>query len=173
MRFSELFKREQPAREIHETRELAELRGPLTARQALATILPQAQALDPECVLTFVGSDESVNHEGRAYAWDFFFHSARSQRLFDFSVHLCAGEGDDEGPWCVDMHVRPLHPSLLRPALPLEFIDSADAIKPLAEQGADFISGDGHMTLASKILPDGAVVWHTICWDREYQTPFA
>ncbi len=170
-------------RDIRETRELADLRGPLTAREALNTILPHVRQIDPEFKLTFVGSGESINDEGRAYAWDFFFEFGRAQRLGDFTVRLCPREGDDEGPWCIDMHVRPVRnpvaqslkipPEPPRPALPLRFRDSAEAVRTLAEQGADFVSGDTHMTLSSKVLPGGVVVWHTICWDREYQTPFA
>ncbi len=71
------------------------------------------------------------------------------------------------------MRVRPLGPSPRQPALPQAFRDSAEAAQALAQQGADFISGDSHMTLSVKRLTTGAIVWHTICWDKEYTTPFA
>lgn len=183
MRFSNVFKRAQGKPSIRETRELSSLRGPLTAREALTAILPQVREADPEFKLTFVGSGEGINHEGRAYAWDFFFESVRSQQMGDFTVRLFPREGDDEGPWCMDMRVRPIRDSATRslkltprpprPALPVDFRDSPEAVRALAEQGADWISGDTHMTLSSKVRPDGAVVWHTFCWDQEYQTPFA
>ncbi len=92
-------------------------------------------------------------------------------------------QGDDEGPWCIDLSVRPVFdprtkgykipPLSAQPALPLEFRDSAEAVKALARQGADFLSGDGHMTLSTKVLPNGTAVWHTTIWDKPYETPFA
>src|SRR5512132_3523979 len=95
---------------IHSSHELAELRGPLTARQALAAVLPHVRQEDPEFTLTFVGSGEGINDQGGAYEWDFLFVLARSQRLGDYVVHLCPQEGDDEGPWCMDVYLRPLLP---------------------------------------------------------------
>lgn len=158
---------------LERDRELPGLRGPLTAHQALNAILPTVRQVDTGPKLTFVGSQEGISPEGRAYGWDFFFEFPRRREHGVFFVHLCPEGDDDEGPWCLDIKVQPLHPSQARPALPLEFRDSAQAVVALSAHGADFVNGDSHMTLSTKVLPNGSVVWHTICWDKEYQTPFA
>ena len=149
--------------------------------EALNAILTAVRQIDEEFRLTFVGSGEAINHEGRAYEWDFFFEFPRRDGLGDYMIHLCPSGEDDEGPWCLDWRIRPLQnplarsyhmaPPPARPALPLGFRDSAEAVRVLEEQGADFISGDSHMTLSSKVLPNGECVWETTCWDKVYQTP--
>lgn len=161
--------------------ELDGLRGPLTAHQALNAVLPAVRQVDTEFQLTFVASQEGIDPDGRAYAWDFFFDFPRRREQGVFYIHLCPGDDDDEGPWCLDPKVRPITmpartkmvPPPAKPILPLEFRDSADAARALAEQGADFVSGDSHMTLSSTVLPSGEIVWQTTCWDKVYQTPFA
>ncbi len=173
MKLANPFNRDQITSKTEETKKLPELRGPLTAREALNAILPAVRQVDQEFKLTFVGSGEGINPDGRAYAWDFFFEFPRRRGHGVFFIHLCPDEGDDEGPWCIDMRVQPFGKEPARPALPFEFRDSAEAVQALGEQGVDWISGDTHSTLSAKILPNGGVVWHTTCWDKEYQTPFA
>lgn len=173
MKFSNPFNRDQITSKTEETKKLPDLRGPLTARGACNAILPAVRQIDQEFKLTFVGSGQGINHEGRAYAWDFFFEFPRLRGQGVFFIHLCPDEGDDEGPWCMDIRVRPLGKEPAQPALPLEFRDSVEAVQALAEQGVDWIAGDSHSTLSAQILTDGAIVWHTTCWDKAYQTPFA
>ena len=164
----------QIAHETQATQTLSALRGPLTAREALNAILPAVRDIDQEFKLTRIGSQEGITPEGGSYGWDFFFEFPRRRGFGDFDVHLCPGDEDDEGPWCLDMRVRPLRPSeAAAPALPLEFRDSAQAVHALTAQGVDFIAGDSHMTLSTKALPNGRLVWHTISWDKPYDTPFA
>jgi hypothetical protein len=82
------------------------------------------------------------------------------------------GADPDDQDASMKLHIRPWPASESQRALPLDFIDSPEAIRLLAGRGADFISGDGHMILASKILATGEAAWFTESYGREFYTPF-
>ncbi len=185
-------------KEIRERQELPELRGPVTARQAFDIVLPRVQLIDRDFKFTLVTSGQDINHEGRALLWEFFFDFPRRRGSGVFSVLLSSQEEIDQAPMCMLTHVRPAYPDTGfmpqlkrdpanratlerawdksvqgKKALPLSFRDSTEAVADLQRQGVDWIAGDTSMTLTSKVLPGGQVVWSTISWDKEYQTPFA
>ena len=188
------------AEESDRTVELPGVAGPLTAREALAAILPAVRRVDRVFVFRLVTSGEDIDHRGRATVWEFCFDFPRRNGLGIFEVKPCDVE-EEPGPCCLRAVVRPKHRetgiaarlverlehdraalAYLRrvwreadargPALPLDFRDSPQAVRALAEQGADWISGDTSMTLASKALPGGELVWSTAMYGEEFQTPF-
>lgn len=57
--------------------------------------------------------------------------------------------------------------------MPRDFIDSPDAVRELTRAGADWVAGDSDMTLATRRLPSGEVVWTTESYGKEFATPFA
>ena len=59
------------------------------------------------------------------------------------------------------------------PALPFPFTDSPEAVRTLADQGEDLISGDIHLTLQTRMLSTGEAVWWSMAYSVEYTTPFA
>jgi hypothetical protein len=173
--FFSRFRRESRAKESRTTEELPGLQGPLTAREALQVVLPRLPWTDQDLRLVFIGSGEDVNHEGRATLWEYFFEFPRRRARANFMVQPCDTGSEEPETWCVDIHVKKFGERFgpPRPPLPLEFQDSDAAVRALGEQGADWITGDTHMTLSTHVLPDGEIVWRTHCWDVEYRTPFA
>ena len=187
--------------ESDSTAELPGLVGPLTAREALAAIVPAVRQVDRVFVFRLVTSGEDIDYRGRATVWEFFFDFPRRNGLGIFAVKPCQVEGEP-GPCCLQVAVRPKHretgiaarlveslrhdraalayvrrvwreADAREPVLPLDFRDSPEAVRALAEQGADWISGSTSMTLSSKRLPSGELVWSTLMYDDEFQTPFA
>ncbi len=194
------FLRSRPAAmEIKTRQELPGLETPLTARQAFAAVVAEVGKIDSQFKFTFVGSSEDIDALGRASSWDFLFSFSRRRALGSFRIEPCSGiEADGPGPACMEIHIKPLAKEVTwegkrlevrglagwlekswdesdraRPALPLEFRDSPEAVIALAGQGADFVAGGIHMTLASKVLDDGQSVWHTDSGGQEFHTPFA
>ncbi len=187
--------------ESDSTTELQGVVGALTAREALAAILPAVRQVDRVFVLRLVTSGEDIDHRGRATVWEFFFDFPRRQAYGIFSLTPCDVEAN-LSPCCLRVVVRPKHretgiaaqlveglkhdraalayvrrvwreADARRPVLPLDFRDSPEAVRALADQGVDWISGGTSMTLASKRLPSGELVWSTLMYDDEFQTPFA
>ena len=56
--------------------------------------------------------------------------------------------------------------------LPLDFVDSPDAVRELTRAGADWIAGDPDMTLSTRRLRTGKMVWVTESYGKEFVTPF-
>ena len=188
--------------ESDSTTELPGVVGSLTAREALAAILPAVRQVDRVCVLRLVTSGEDIDHRGRTTVWEFFFDFPRRNGLGIFAVKPCDVE-EEPSPCCLRAKVRPKYyrdtgiaaqlverlkhdraalayvrrvwreAEAREPVLPLDFRDSPEAVRALADQGADWISGSTSMTLSSKRLPSGELVWSTLMYDDEFQTPFA
>jgi hypothetical protein len=183
------------------TTELPGVVGALTAREALAAILPAVRQVDRAFVLRLVTSGEDIDQRGRATVWEFFFDFPRRRARGIFSITPCDVEVEPSR-CCLRAVVRPkqretgiaaqLVESLKHdraalayvrrvwreaearePVLPLDFRDSPEAVRALADQGADWISGSTSMTLSSKRLPSGELVWSTLMYDDEFRTPFA
>ena len=187
--------------ESDSTTELPGVVGAQTAREALAAILPAVRQVDRVFVLRLVTSGEDIDHRGRASVWEFFFDCPRREAHGIFTVEPCNVE-DEPFSCCLRTKLRP-KPGLTgiaaqlveslkhdraalaylrrgwreaearQPVLPLDFRDSPEAVRALADQGADWISGSTSMTLSSKRLPSGELVWSTLMYDDEFQTPFA
>ncbi len=187
--------------ESDSTTELHGVAGALTAREALAAILPAVRQVDRVFFLRLVTSGEDIDHRGRATVWEFFFDFPRRQAQGIFSVTPRDVEVEPSR-CCLRAVVRPKHretgiaaqlveslkhdraalayvrrvwreAEAREPVLPLDFRDSPEAVRALADQGADWISGSTSMTLSSKRLPSGELVWSTLMYDDEFQTPFA
>lgn len=183
--------------EIRVREDLPELRGPVTARQAFEVVLPRVEKIDRDFKFVLVTSGQDINHEGRALLWEFFFDFPRGRATGISAVQLRSEEEIDRGAMCVETHVRPAYPDTgfmpllkrdrasraylerawdksvkAKRGLPLSFRDSPEAVRDLAGQGADWIAGDTSMTLSSKVLASGEIVWSTVSWDKEFHTSF-
>ncbi len=183
-------------REFETLDEIVDRRGPFTAREALAAALPVVGRIDTEFELTFVGCGEDLDQDGGAYTWDLFFDFPRRHAQATVAILLCPSDADDDPErWCVRARVRPerltveerpvklfrrLGTDLARSprekrkqaSLPLDFMDSPDAVRALAAEGVDWETGDRHKSLASLVLDNGETFWHTFSWNREYRVPF-
>ncbi len=188
----------KPITEETRTREdLSDLHGPLTARQAFEAVLPRVERVDRDFKFVLVTSGQDINYEGRALLWEFFFDFPRLRGTGNFSIQLSSEEDIDLGPKCIETRVRPAYPNTgfvpqlkrerasrdymerawdksvqAKQGLPLSFRDSPEAVRDLIRQGVDWIAGDTSMTLSSKVLASGDIVWSTVSWDKEYHTPF-
>lgn len=188
----------KPITEETRTREnLPRLYGPVTARQAFEVVLAHVEKVDRDFKFVLVTSGQDINHEGRALLWEFFFDFPRRRASGVFAVRLRSDEEVDDGPMCIETHLRPAYPDTgfmprlkrdrasrgyleqawiksveAKRGLPLSFRDSPEAVQELATQGVDWIAGDTSMTLSSKVLATREIVWSTVSWDKEYHTPF-
>jgi hypothetical protein len=176
------------------------IRGPLTAAQAFQIAHPAAVQYDPLARLVLVVSDEDISEEGDSHQWSFRFDlpQQRAQVRVRVASDL-AVETRDRPPVLCTEQVRPfpdpdsemaawlaegavsqtfvneqwLAHQADNPALPIPFRDSPEAVRSLREQGVDFIGGDPHMVLRSKVLANGQAVWAIYAYHVEYHTPFA
>lgn len=180
--------------------QLPDRRDAFTAREALAAVIPDIAKIDTQYRLVRVVSGTDIGPDGRAVTWEFFLHFPRRDAQGNWTVAPCS-EADYENPgkWCAVSHVHSIYKGISQldaklqsergameylrrtarqsaqrqASLPLDFYDSPKAVQALAELGADWISGDTNMNLTSKVRSDGEIVWHTSCWDKEFETPFA
>jgi hypothetical protein len=159
--------------EIKETHLLPDLKIPLTARAAFKAAMSRVREYDRRFKFTFIASGESFTPEGLAYSWEMFFELPGRAALAICTVrpHDPGADPDDQDV-SLKLHIRPWPARESQRALPLDFIDSPEAMRLLAERGADFISGDGHMILASKILEAGEAAWFTESYGQKFYTPF-
>ncbi len=144
--------------------------GPLTARQALAALLPAVEGISHQYRLGLVTSGEDIDAEGRSARWEFLFDFPSRKALGMFGIEPCDIEAS-ETALCLTIDVSPGVPSFEQP-LPLEFKDSPQAAAELAMAGVDWVAGSTRMMLASRRLPGGKLVWYTEMFGREYTTPF-
>lgn len=176
------------------------IHGPLTAVQAFQIAHPAAVQYDPLAWLVRVVSDEDISEKGESHQWSFRFilPQQRAELRVRVASDRAVDTGDQPPVLCIEQ-VRPfpepdsqmavwlaegtisqafvdeqwLVYQADNPALPIPFRDSSEAVHSLCEQGVDFISGDPHMVLQSKVLPDGQAVWAIYAYHVEYHTPFA
>lgn len=154
------------------TIEFPGVRGPITAKEALALVLPTAQKTSGKPVLVLITSGSDINGEGLSSRWEFVFHfpDQLSQAVYSFE------SGDPE------VSDSPLHLSWRlspRPGakgdeagLPLDFTDSPEAARRLSDRGLDWIAGDPDITLATKRLSSGKAVWVVESYGKELTVPF-
>lgn len=165
--------RETPISEVvRGSRELPQTGGRVTAREALALVYPAVLETSKKPVLLLITSGTDINAEGRSGTWEFVFHFPAPVAQGVYSLEPRDPEVSDS-----DLRLRwRLSP---RPdvkgndaALPLDFTDSPEAVRDLNRAGVDWVAGDTDMTLATKRLPSGEVVWVTESYGKEFATPF-
>lgn len=157
---------------VQGARELPQTRGPVTAREALDLVHPAALEVAKEPVLLLISSGTDINADGRAGTWHFVFHFPARLAQGAYSLEQRDAEVDDSGlrmTWRVSPRIDAKGKDA---ALPLDFIDSPKAVRDLGHAGADWVAGDPDMTLATKRLPSGEVVWATESYGKEFVTPF-
>jgi hypothetical protein len=184
---------------IHRQQTLTSVGVPLTAYQAFQVAQPAAMQYDPQARLALVASDEDISSEGDSRHWSFYFDLSHqraqaiiqvtsdpeAERLGQMRVLLIEQvrpfpePGSQMAVWLQEGTVsqefvtEQWHAHLAnRPALPIPFRDSPEAVRALSEQGVDFITGDTSMVLSGEVLPTGEAVWRIVAYDVEYQTPF-
>lgn len=148
----------------------------MTAREAWDLAWPAARDLDASARLTLLTSGTDISPEGRSFTWSFGLELPRRGESLLLSVEPSgeAAEVDDD-PLVLDQRRSPRPKADLgrRPALPLPFRDSPEAVAELAAGGVDFVSGPTDMTLSGRVEASGEAVWVTESWDGERTTPFA
>jgi hypothetical protein len=152
-----------------------EARGPMTASEAWAAVMRHAPLRRgaSAVVLRGITSDESIDGHGRAMAWDFMVGIESRGVEAIATIEPCADEWENRSPAMRLRWVeRPRGAGSGRAALSWPFKESERATRELADQGADWISGDMRMTLATG-EEDGLAVWRTESRGRRYTTPFA
>jgi hypothetical protein len=187
--------------EVRTEEKLPGLSGPSTAREALAAIMPAVRKIDSDHKFSLVASGEDIDQQGYAFLWEFFFHFPRRQARGIFSVQPTDVAAMDKGcDLCLKVDLKPIYTGTAaqvrkrlkddrdaiaylrkiwdeseqeKQALPLTFRDSPEAVRSLAEQGVNWSAGDTSLTLSSKVLPSGEIVWCTYSYGKEFHTPFA
>jgi hypothetical protein len=165
---------EAPIREVlRGSRELPQTGGGVTAREALALVYPEVLETSRTPILLLITSGTDISAEGRSGTWELVFHFPARFAQGVYSLEHRDPEVSESG---LRMRWR-ISP---RPdvkgedaALPLEFTDSPEAVRDLSRAGVDWVAGDADMTLASKRLPSGEVVWATESYGKEFATSFA
>jgi hypothetical protein len=164
---------ETPIKEVMQgSRELSQTGSRVTAREALALVQPAVLETSTKPVLLLITSGTDISADGRAGTWEFVFHFPARVAQGVYSLEPRDPEVSDGG---LRMKWR-LSP---RPdakgedaALPLDFTDSPQAVEDLNRAGVDWVAGDTDMTLATKRLPSGEVVWVTESYGKEFATRF-
>jgi hypothetical protein len=157
---------------VRGSRELPQARGRVTAREALALVYPAVLETSKKPVLLVITSGTDINAEGRSGTWEFVFHFPARAAQGVYSLEHRDPEVSD-GDLRMTWRLSP------RPdakgddaALPLEFTDSPEAVRDLNRAGVDWVAGDADMTLGTKRLPSGEVMWVTEAYGKEFVTPF-
>lgn len=164
---------EKPITEASQgNRNLPQAQGRITAREALELIHPVVMETSRTPVLVLVTSGTDVTIEGRSATWEFVYHFPARMGQGSYSLEPVGYETSDS-PLRLAYRLSPRGDARSeREGLALDFIDSPQAARNLAELGADWISGDPDMILATKRLPSGAIVWATESYGMEYTTAF-
>lgn len=165
----------------------------LTAHQAFIRIEPLVLMEDAEARLVHIQSDEEITHEGDSDEWTLVFllpnqqsecrcRIYRGSRSFrrvlqpiilkaKFTPYIIPPHLLEEAGYTLDDMWQNRLSS--RPALPIPFRDSPEAVAALAEQGADFIAGSTSIVLSTEVLPSSEVVWKVYTFGlTRYETPF-
>ncbi len=184
---------------IEKRTRLAKIEDPVTVREAFAISDPAAKCYDADAFCHLMSAGERINGEGGSDLWELFYMlpNARARASFgvgidehcdpdeeweqrylfesvrpfahynpdDILEHLIrSGAFDVEAQWRQELE---RHTSL-----PFSFRDSPEAVRTFIVQGEDFVSGDIHLTLQTKMLATGEAVWWSMAYSVEYMTPF-
>lgn len=154
------------------SRELPQTGGRVTAREALALVSPAVLETSKRPVLLHITSGTDITAEGRSGTWELVFHFPARIAQGVYSLEHRDPEVSDGGlrmRWRLSPRTDVKDEDA---ALSLEFTDSPEAVRDLDRAGADWVAGDPDMTLATKRLPSGEVVWATESYGRELATTF-
>jgi len=154
---------------------MSNMTGPITARQAFALAEEELKRQKANSFrFTFISAGEHIDHRGLSVHWELFFELLDSGELAMFTLEP-QGEAWEEmqPPLSISITRKPWTINASKPTLPHEFIDSPEAVIALAEQGADWISGDTRMTLSTKFTDTGKPVWHAETGDGVLETDFS
>ena len=162
---------ESPITERTRSRRAAEVAGPVTARGALAVVRKDALQVSKTVELRGVSSGEDIDHNGRSRTWRFVLAFPSRKGLGVFELEPCAAEAED-GSLCLSASLSPAGASREGKSLPMDFVDSPEAVRRLASAGCDWVSGPTNLSLSTRQLADGAVVWHVSTYGKDYETPF-
>lgn len=164
---------ETPIREVlRGSRELPQTGGPVTAREALALVYPTVVEISKKPVLLHITSGTDISAEGRSGTWEFVVHFPARLAQGVYSLEQRDPEGSDRGlrmTWRLSPRLDVKGEDV---ALPLDFTDSPQVVQDLNRAGVDWVAGDSDMTLATKRLPSGEVVWATESYGKEFTSPF-
>lgn len=151
---------------------LPDVTGPLTAREAHAIVGPMAQGISGQPVLVLISSGFDINSEGRSFHWEFVFHfpDRSAQAVYSFA----GGNRELSGTVpSVEWRISPRRDAEVeRASLPLDFTDSPAAVRELGRVGVDWEAGDSDLTLATKRLSSGEVVWAAESHGEIFTIPF-
>jgi hypothetical protein len=151
---------------------LPDVTGPLTAREALAIVQPMALDISDRPVLVLITSGFGINSAGRSFHWEFVFHfpDRSAQAVYSFAP----GDPDLSGSVLqVEWRLSPRSDfSREQAGLPPDFTDSPEAARELAGVGVDWVAGDSDLTLATKRLSSGEVVWTAESHGEIFRIPF-
>ena len=119
-----------------------------------------------------ITSGSDIDAEGRSGRWEFVFHFPSRSAQAVYSLESSNPELGDAG-LRVRWRLSPRRDVTGEDAgLPLNFTDSPEAAHQLSHMGVDWIAGDPDMTLATKRLSSGEVVWVVESYGKEFATPF-
>ena len=185
---------------IEKRTRLPDIEGPTTAREAFAVVDQAAKGYDADAWCYLITAGERIDHEGTTDLWEllYLFPNGRARAIFGVGIDE---HRDPDGEWERRYLFENLQPfayrepeSILgrlirdgafdveaqwrreierRTPLPFPFRDSPEAVRVLADQGEDFVSGDIHLTLDARTLATGEAVWWSTAYGVEYTTPFA
>lgn len=174
-------------------------KGRPTALEAFRILSPIAMSHDRQAFMTMIVSGEDIDAAGRSYSWEFLFHFPVQEATGVLSVHLDpAGLEEDREEFCITEEITPLAKAggflesifeknpvfrsvftkkqksdlARKPALPVPFRDSPEAVNDIASRGVDFAAGDSHTVLTGEIATTGEAVWKAVAFDVEYRTHF-
>lgn len=165
--------RETPIGDVHQgIRELPQAGGPVTAREALDIVYPAVLEVSKQPVLVLITSGSDISAEGRSGTWDFVFHFPARLGQGAYSLEPLDPDASGSGlrmTWRISPRLDVKGEDS---GLPLDFTDSPEAVRNLTRAGADWVAGDPDMTLATRRLSSGDVVWATESYGKEFATPF-
>lgn len=185
---------------IEKRTRLVDIEGPTTAREAFAVVERAAKGYDTDALCYLMTAGERISAEGTSDLWEllYLFPNGRARAIFGVGIdEHCDPDEEWELRYLFEnvqsfAHHEPdgILGRLIRSRafdvedqwrreierrtpLPFPFRDSPEAVRALADQGEDFVSGDIHLTLDAKTLPTGEAVWWSTAYGVEYTTPFA
>jgi hypothetical protein len=165
-------KKEGPIRDRTRQQGAAGRRGPLTAREALSVVRPQVHNVGGSFFLSAVSSGEDIAPDGKSCVWRFLFYFPTRKALGIFE--LVPADAEETHPeLTLEISISPSPGGGSGgPQLPLQFRDSPEAVRALAEDGADWVAGSTRMNLATRVDRSGKIVWFTESYGQEWETSF-
>ena len=162
----------QVAKVSHGSIEIPGVKGSITAGEALAILNPVVRKTSDRAVLVLITSGSDINGKGLSGRWEFVFHFPDRLAQAIYSFELIDPEFSDS-PLRLRWRLSPRSDAKgHQKGLPHNFIDSPEAANRLSEIGLDWVAGDPDITLATRRLPSGEVVWVTESYGREWTVPF-